>query len=585
MSMEAESIFDQLASQLSPEERCDLISKINASVTCNQEPIADLPVQQEKMDLGRIFHSLGFFKRLFILIKALFSTKEWNGILEDDLLKEISKKIERVAPELINYSTGDFEKLLADQLLKLMSAVQVFARPLKKAIGTERNDFIAFIGGMELPLIERRLEIETNPYSIASQLTDPTNHEVKQRIEDHLDDIFENIPNSDRQQMYMDIQALQLLYRLSSFSWNHVQKLFVRAEGSGTLRCSFPDLRPYLVELTNILFSMTVPPGPIALQAIFMFADADEQERDDSSEEYLKKMIGKSNNALSQMRNLVSLVPLIDIMKLISRNLSYAPKKIGGGEDWFVVFRTFWHNRSLKLYEQYTLEKKRKFLEEEMKGFVRAESVKSLHYYQSGIWGKEIQVQYPLTLGFIQTFQNSMYEREILPTLKIILINGEFYKKQNREDFTWAVETIKKVSEQIGLMEEQLTVKGEIGKEVGKIKKEMTPLRIRLLEIKEQLKNADIIAEEVFRATQKNFQLLIDLLKGILYGEVGGRYDTLRNLAYISQKEGESLRQALPKVLANLEVALKLIQQSFDLEAQLIPSGGKNDDKDETETG
>ena len=81
--MEAESTFDQLASQLSPEERCDLISKINASVTCNQEPIADLPVQQEEMDLGRIFHSLGFFKRLFILIKALFSTKEWNGILED----------------------------------------------------------------------------------------------------------------------------------------------------------------------------------------------------------------------------------------------------------------------------------------------------------------------------------------------------------------------------------------------------------------------------------------------------------------------------------------------------------------------
>jgi hypothetical protein len=582
--MGAESTFDQLASQLSPEERNDLISKINASVTCDQEPVADLSAQHEELDLEKIFRSLGFFKRLFILIKAFFSSKEWNEIFEDELLQQISRRVERVAPGIINYATGDFEKRLTDKLLILMSAVQVFTLPLKKALGTERNDFIAFIGGMELPLIERKLVVETNPYNAASQLTNPTNHEVKQRIEDHLDDIFENIPNSDRQRMYMDIQSLQLLFRLSSFPLNHVLKLFVSSEGSGTVRCSFPDLRPYLVELTNILFSMTVPPGPIALQAIFMFTDVDEQEREDSSEEYLKKMIRKSNNALSQMRNFVSLVPLIDLMKLISRNLSYVPKKIGGGEDWFVVFRTFWHNRSLKLYDQYILEKKRKLLEEEMKGFVRAESVKSLQYYQSGIGGKEIQVQYPLTLGFIQTFQNSMYEREILPTLKIILINGEFYKKQNREDFTRAVETIEKDSEQIGLMEEQLAVNGEIGKEIEKIKKEMAPLRIRLQEIKEQLKKADIIAEEVVRVTQKNFQLLIDLLKGILYGEVGGRYDTLRNLAYISQKEGESLRQALPKVLANLEVALKLIQQSFDLETRLIPSGGKSDYEDETET-
>ena len=60
--------------------------------------------------------------------------------------------------------------------------------------------------------------------------------------------------------------------------------------------------------------------------------------------------------------------------------------------------------------------------------------------------------------------------------------------------------------------------------------------------------------------------LLISVLKGILHGESGGRFDTLSNISYIGGSENAKLRDKLEIALNQAEQARNIMNELFDLE-------------------
>jgi hypothetical protein len=60
-----------------------------------------------------------------------------------------------------------------------------------------------------------------------------------------------------------------------------------------------------------------------------------------------------------------------------------------------------------------------------------------------------------------------------------------------------------------------------------------------------------------------------NIIGGILFGDVGGRYDTLSNLGYIGRNENKNLSQKLSAIKTKIEVFLGILTDLFDTEKQL----------------
>ena len=60
--------------------------------------------------------------------------------------------------------------------------------------------------------------------------------------------------------------------------------------------------------------------------------------------------------------------------------------------------------------------------------------------------------------------------------------------------------------------------------------------------------------------------MFISIIKGILYGESGGRFDTLSNLTYIGGSENAILMEHLSRSLKQAEEGQRIINELYDLE-------------------
>ncbi|MCF6334794.1 MAG: DUF5312 domain-containing protein [Spirochaetales bacterium] len=61
---------------------------------------------------------------------------------------------------------------------------------------------------------------------------------------------------------------------------------------------------------------------------------------------------------------------------------------------------------------------------------------------------------------------------------------------------------------------------------------------------------------------------MIDVLSGIVQGEMGGVYDTLSNLGYIGKGENKNLIAQLSDIRFRLKEALSISFQLYDVERE-----------------
>ena len=80
------------------------------------------------------------------------------------------------------------------------------------------------------------------------------------------------------------------------------------------------------------------------------------------------------------------------------------------------------------------------------------------------------------------------------------------------------------------------------------------------------MKSADIEAETIIQNVQNHMQALVRVLNGILYGEIGGRYDTLSNLSFIGGRTNQAYMAGLDAILQKSKKVTALIEKIFVVE-------------------
>ncbi len=563
--MENNSVFDRLIAGLSQAERLEMLQKMH-QIT----PLNDLPLNNEysedEYDYELHYKTFSLFEKIIIFLTVLFSAKEKAVVVENLSMDKLARSLEKDNPGLINYSEKKFLNYFLLEIEQLQESLDIFKNNLPVILNSNEGDFIAFLVGLHFPEIEEKLLYSIDPGAVSADFEFENSFQLKRHIEFRIDEILSEIDIDKKKIIYREVKYLHVLNVLTEFNFDNLSLAFAPDDQGESISCTFIDIRKPLHQLMDTLFSLNVSPSIDTLNAVFMFSEEIKHPNSNNDlEKTLKLNMEDANFSLDAIRKFNSTIPLESILCLVNRNMNFHPAHIGGAEDWYALFRRFWFKKFDFMMGKFTEGEKRLKLEEDAAFFLNLTGKAILTNYRDDLWGKGSFVKYKATIGFIKAFMTGIFSREINKPLKLVLIDGQFYKEQNRLDYNSSYSALIDVVDFIQKIDNSLSSNGEYYSSFIKMKKENKNEKNNK-EI-EELKNfVDKEFNKIIVKFNEALNLLINVISGIVQGEMGGIYDTLSNLGYIGKGENKNLITQLNDIRFKLDEAKNISYQLYDLE-------------------
>ncbi len=552
--MDESAVFDRLVKNLDSSERRDLLKKLQKTAGLvtkalyhEAAPVAFDPEQE--------YQSLTIWQRLFLLIEILFTHKDRGTILEARLFRRLAAKIKQQCPGLIDASQSLFLGKMYEYLETLKKSAAFFAETLPETL--DKKAFFALLARTELEIYEEKILEETDPYKLWREIAAHEENEVRIEMMHRLDDILESIPAESKQPVTRDVRAFYALQSMSAHPFGPMLSYFRPGE-SGEPVCSFPDLKRDLIQLVARLFQVRYSPSAAALQTLFLFRYREElEEADFNLTGVLQDDLNRTRVALAAIEKFNADIPLILVVKLISRNLDYHPEASGRGEGWFNLYREFWRSKIETIYNSFFIERQRESLGQDAVRFLGRIRLPELEVYKADQFAQGVNPKHALSLSFLTGFAEGTFQH-MYRSLKLILLRGEFYKEENRNVMTDSFNFISKIADKISGLENRLKPGGDLRQQIDALGKEILKPRLRSIKLQSILNRADKDALFIVNETLKQLKNLIQVLAGILYGQPGAPFDTLLNRNAIGGDENKEL-------IASWKTSMETIEKVYHL--------------------
>ncbi len=560
------SVFDRLISDLTLEERRSLIDKLKTNVVMSPEPLITENTEERSL-FDEHISKLSFFEKIYILLKALFTSEEKDRVMRDYLIDKLGRATEKRIPGYIDYSGKYFTDKFFREIDNLKTAGNVLKDSVLTAFELHKMNFLAFLGGWFLPEIQQRFLSETDPWKIESEMDKAETFDIRREIEFRIEDILDSISDGERKLLYSYSRSLHILNILLKFDFDIILMKFSQQPGKSGKICRFSEIRKPLGTLYNILYSFKYPPDKEVFKALYYYSVV-RNNTDPADSEKLNTYMAAAEDFLGTVRKFNNHLPLGDINKVVNRNVNYNPLDISGGEDWFALYKKYWYQQFEQNMNRFSMQKKTEDLINQLSKFLGVESIETLAYYRNGIWGDDIMVRYEYSAGSVYKFLSTVYMQEMLPALKLILVDGKFYKEQNRMDFNHSFSKIVKTLEDIKVVDSKLSPGGSYDYQIQNIKGGQGEAEEKVENIKDIIREADREMESVIRDFISALSMLTNIVVGITHGEIGGPFDTLSNLGFIGKGENKNLIPSLVKIKLKIDNFLELFTTVFDLERE-----------------
>ncbi|MBN2440147.1 MAG: hypothetical protein JXJ04_02340 [Spirochaetales bacterium] len=566
--MDTQSVFDKLVLDLSSKERHDLLHKIRGQKGVSEEPLHEEREEPgEEINFEKQYQNLNLLRRIIIFIIALFTGKGKGVLVEQHLLNKLASKIRSKYPGLINFSRKQILRGLLAELENLNLQLSPLKESLKIALGTDRSNFLAFLISLELEIIQQRIIDETEPYSLYDSGNFAEVADIRNEMEKRFNKIIEDITREDRRKISQYVFALTRFYQLSSFDFDELTSLYRKNQFGGKGSLSFSIAKNKLMRLCDLIQSAHFPPPLHALKAVFLFSNYDKiGDPHFNLTSKLDQYLGEADEAFSAMRRFNKKVPLPDILKCILQNYNYEPELLKGGEDWFVLFKTFWEKQFDKIFKSFYKEKKIKVFISQTLSFLGMEDFRKLEYYKPEIAYSPYTLKYYLSLLFIKNFYEMIFMPRMNKALKTLFINGNFYKKENRTSFTDTYNGMTTSYNKIHSLDKSVSPEGDLGIEIEAAKNEM--IKTQPIKRKASLifKEINGKAKNIIEETIANYTMMINILDGVLYGQVGGKFDTISNMKSVGGRENHEVITSWRTSLNKLNKAVEFLKEVYQLE-------------------
>jgi hypothetical protein len=557
------AVFDQLVRELDDQERRALLVRIQGSVPVYGQTLQPEDESESIFVPEEELASLNLLERIILFVKSLFSHKERHTLLEERYLKRLAAAIERENPALISVSSGRCRAGMHEELLVLRAHARSLHGPLQEVLGQRKSEFIAFLARNELKDFQERLQEETDPQVFWENNQFSDEKPVRTLMLKRFQELIETIPPADRQRIGRDAGAFFALYNLSRHPFEDLLSAF---KGEEAPEAEFAAMKKPLTELAECLEPVRIPPSAGALYDLFLFLHQEHlEERDFDLERQLMDDMNTTHSALAGIRRFRDRVPLHSLLRLITRNPRYYTAPHPTGADWLSPFKNFWrqwvHRRYLEFYHSRT----RSALISEALEFLNSRSLPDMVNYRGDKFGGNTPVRHELSLSFIKGFLKNVFA-PLARSLKLIHLNGEFYKEENRHAFTDAFLYLSEMETKIEELEAMLGPRGELRAAIQEVKGQALGERLRRKRIADILARADSHARTLVDAFLEQIEKLKAILFGVLKGQPGDRYDTLVNLNKIGGRENSDLRKAWSRAMEKSDQAMMLLNKIRELE-------------------
>ena len=545
--------FDKLIINLSSNEKKELLEKMEITFDISQEPLA-VHEEIEESDFKSFqqeYESLTIIQKIFLFLQSIIAQKDIPSLLKEHKVNILRKKYFNNC-DLADFKNSLLKQPFYDELVKLKEPIQFFRKPLQAIFSYDnKRDFYAFIGGVILPDLQNELLMNTDPWEIEKNNLEQEDSSIKSEIDSFLELKMDSISNLDCTIMNEACQSLYGLHLLCSFELNIITCSFDSVTPETGKICQVDDIKELLLDLAGILQSLSKPPTIRALEAMFLFSIENQELKTDLG----KKMV-KADVFLSSIRDFNKKVPLENLVKVLTADLSKKSTKPPIVEDWFRVYKKFWNSRVSKKYSYFVTERKKSESEKDICAMTGIKLIKPMDRYFRNFYFMGSPAKYEKSMAFIQAFMNEIIPITIYPTLMVISREGEFYKKDNKAEFEKVLNFLSLLDKKINNINSMINSSGFLGEKLKEHSDHNEEQKNRI--IINALEQIDFEIASLIDIFISNLRAINKVMHGIVVGD-GGAYDTLSNISSIGGRSNAELRETFKLTSLILNKIVKYI--------------------------
>lgn len=550
--MEEKNSFERLVSGLTSAERQDMLEKMQASITETESLVTEEKIQyDERISFSEQIKQESIFYRIYLWIRSILANTSMEEIYNERKIANIARTVEKQTLNIVDYKRGLLLSGFYDKLNELHLCAEFF-KPYIGQIESDESSFLVFLGSIIMDDIEKRMDLEVDPYSIP--LTDGPRPEQRIGLLKKMDEIFTQIPSDKKAEMYNAVRAIEWLKSFSKLPYQRLLSCFSTVV-EGNYSCSFVSLGNEISTFSRVLCNGLRIPKEV-LEAIYIFSRRNIANRSlDSMEQTSEKAAGfmeKAKAQISMMHMFITTVPLRSIGCIVYSNAQWLPENLTGGEDWFNKYKADWKKLFDQKWEAWSHDCKKEVIRQSLeRDFGLAEFPLLPDRPWTKLWGG-LAFRYELTAGFF-----NWYFREQFPqyemTLKTVMLEGDFVKKENRQEFFDSFNKLIQISIDLQNLCRNLSSGGEWGVIFSKLMDE----HLRTLQAQSKIETILRSIESDVRSMLSQFgdayRILELCFTGIFHEKTDSRYDGLSNMNRISIKNNEKFQENLKKARKSLE--------------------------------
>lgn len=562
-----QSTFDQLVKSLSTEETQQMLSSIRSGISNvinESEQSLKTDVRVIKLKKPADFEKESFFVKLLLAIKSFFKSVPIEVLYTDELIKRMGRSLKYIAKDYVNIGKGFYTNIFYERLRKLHIAQMLFST-LLATYNSSKGHFYMLLSSFCAPNCYEKLIRETNPFSIKPDSEVSSN--IRTGFLRKIDAVFSIMTDEEKSEMYKSAQAVEWM---KAFCDIQIDKMLLRFSSmeNEEMVCQAITIRSEIELLAGILSSKKEINNNL-LQALFLMQSEGNICDDKINKNDIEQFINNATEAIGNVTSFFKKIPLIDIVAYFKKDIDWVPNRVDGGEDWFIYFKQAWYERFNKNWSEWSYEQRKVNLTTQIIELLQIDSLESLNFSPwDNLW-IDCTFKKEFLFLFYKSLFNSFYKEKILPTLKIILLNGSFYRNENLSEFTSSYNLLERRKFDFENYEKRLSPNGDIGISFSRIREEKTATLKNKNQIEALMRSVELEAKQLIDTTVEAFKSIETVLVGIIGGKRTSIYASLTNWASILGSQTSKFHADVNEVRKQIHLILDLNSMVEKLEIEI----------------
>ena len=546
--------FEQLVSDLSPEERREMLEKMQGYVgNPDEESLVPEPAEEATISFDAQLKNESLFLRLWLWLKSLFSNTSVEALFNEHRIATIFRAVERRSPNLVDLRHKMLLSFFYTKLTELKKCADFF-KPYCTVVDGRIESFYVNLGSLAMPQVASQMSSEVDPYSIPVE--QGARPEMRVTLLRHMDDVMVNIPSEQKTIMYDCAKALDWLVHFVRLPYNRFLSQF-SSEGDDKYEASFRLVADDVKLFSKVLCNGVLIPNEV-LEALYIFKHSIDGGRRKKNTEAASQFIAEAHDHLSMMHLFVTTVPMRAISCIVRGDSYYQPESLSGVEDWFVKFKMGWKTLFDQKWEAWLVDCKKEEIRQNLQKHFDLDRFPLLPDRPWADSWTKLHFRYELSAGFLCWYFRSEFSNYEL-ILKTLMTEGDFIKKENRLEFTESFNEYVQVSIGLTTLQQTTEPNGEIGAMIAKLEHEHSIHAVQKCEQLLRSMESDFAhLVIVFGEASRKMKFLMD---GILGLTSDSRYDSISNLGTIKGAGNAEFKKSLYGIHTSLQNAFSMIKE------------------------